>query len=83
MEGPEAKPLSLEDSGEEVDGRGMIPRAVEQVFEVAVALRSQGWQVRGHCGHFVMCIGLPFSVSCMQLLLGHIRIDTHLSKVTR
>ncbi len=44
MEGPEAKPLPLEE-GPEVDGRGMIPRAVEQVFEAAMSLREQGWKV--------------------------------------
>ena len=41
MEGPEEKVL-LESV---VDGRGMIPRAVEQVFSSALDLREKGWEV--------------------------------------
>ena len=63
MEGPEARPLSLEGSSEEVDGRGMIPRAVEQVFEVAVALRSQGWEVRSHHGCIPIILACPITGS--------------------
>ena len=44
MEGPEAKSLPL-DGSEQVDSRGMIPRAVEQVFDVAMSLKEQGWEV--------------------------------------
>lgn len=42
MEGPEEKVL-LES---ELDGRGMIPRAVQQVFSSALDLREKGWEVR-------------------------------------
>ena len=47
MEGAGAKPLPLEE-GPEVDCRGMIPRAVEQVFAAALSLKDQGWEVRKH-----------------------------------
>ena len=38
------------EGGEEVECRGMIPRAVEQVFSSAAALREKGWEVRAERG---------------------------------
>ena len=48
MEGPEEKSSPLPPMGdmEGVDKRGMIPRAVEQVFVSASELREKGWEVR-------------------------------------
>ncbi len=43
MEGPEERVL-LESEG---DMKGMIPRAVDQVFSSALQLREKGWEVRG------------------------------------
>lgn len=46
MEGPEdnSSPVSLESCDD--DRRGMIPRAVEQVFITSSELREKGWEVR-------------------------------------
>lgn len=41
MEGPEEKVLLESD----MDGRGMIPRAIEQVFSSAIEMREKGWEV--------------------------------------
>ena len=50
MEGPEKKalPFTADDDMEEVggDGRGVIPRAMEQIFESVQSLREQGWEVQ-------------------------------------
>jgi hypothetical protein len=50
MEGPEDPLLPatamMEDGAMVVDRRGMISRAVEQVFSSAIELRETGWEVR-------------------------------------
>ena len=48
MEGPEDPlpgPAGMDDEGVVVDRRGMISRAVEQVFSSAVQMRETGWEV--------------------------------------
>ncbi|MCG8620663.1 MAG: hypothetical protein MJE68_01510 [Proteobacteria bacterium] len=49
MEGPE-DPLPaaamIEEGAMAVDRRGMISRAVEQVFSSAIELKETGWEVR-------------------------------------
>ena len=49
MEGPENPPPAaamIEEGAMAVDRRGMISRAVEQVFSSAIELRETGWEVR-------------------------------------
>lgn len=51
MEGPEdplpaAAMMATEEGAMAVDRRGMISRAVEQVFSSAIELRETGWEVR-------------------------------------
>ena len=46
MEGPEEKlPGAMTVVEESVDRRGMISRAVEQVFSSAIEMRETGWEV--------------------------------------
>ena len=55
MEGPE-DPLTsaVSDEGAMADRRGMISRAVEQVFSSAIEMRETGWEV-GECVYVCMC----------------------------
>lgn len=48
MEGPEGPlpgPAGMDEDGVVVDRRGMISRAVEQVFSSAIQMRETGWEV--------------------------------------
>ena len=50
MEGPEdplPAAVAMSEEGGMVDRRGMISRAVEQVFSSAIELKETGWEVRG------------------------------------
>ena len=50
MEGPEDQPLgTMPQEGTSVDRRGMISRAVEQVFSSAIESKETGWEV-SQCG---------------------------------
>ena len=46
MEGPEDPlPSAVSEEGATEDRRGMISRAVEQVFSSAIEMRETGWEV--------------------------------------
>ena len=45
MEGPDDPFPTVNTEGETVDRRGMISRAVEQVFASAIQMRETGWEV--------------------------------------
>ena len=49
MEGPEDTLPTVSEEGEMVDRRGMISRAVEQVFSSAIQMRETGWEVGYVC----------------------------------
>ena len=50
MEGPEDPlPAAMSEEEATVDRRGMISRAVEQVFSSTIELRETGWEVRRVC----------------------------------
>ena len=49
MEGPEDALPTVSEEGETVDRRGMISRAVEQVFSSAIQMRETGWEVGCVC----------------------------------
>ena len=59
MEGPEdplPAAVAMSEEGGMVDRRGMISRAVEQVFSSAIELKETGWEVRGECVFECVCI---------------------------
>ena len=59
MEGPEdllPAAAMIEEGAMAVDRRGMISRAVEQVFSSAIELRETGWEVREHMKSHNYCL---------------------------
>ena len=64
MEGPE-DPLTsaVSDEGAMVDRRGMISRAVEQVFSSAIEMGETGWEV-GEC----VCVCIFVCVSSCSII---------------
>ena len=72
MEGPE-DPLpavvAMSEEGGMVDRRGMISRAVEQVFSSAIELKETGWEVRGKCVFECVCVHVCVCVyACVHVL---------------
>ena len=78
MEGPEERVL-LESEG---DMKGMIPRAVDQVFSSALQLREKGWEVRGQSVYlinkYMTCKSINFeSECCTDTFCSHITSTYH------